>query len=85
MIDEHEVREMLQRRADTVPAPPADTTTVVRRARRRLVLNGAVATVAAAAIAAPSSSICLLTRIRRPSTCAPSPRDAVKSSCRIGS
>ena len=51
MIDEHEVREMLQRRADTVPAPPVDTTTVVRRARRRLVLNGAVATVAAAAIA----------------------------------
>ena len=51
MIDEHDVREMLQRRADSVSAPPADTPKVVRRARRRLVLNGAVATVAAAAIA----------------------------------
>src|SRR5215204_4184960 len=50
MIDDHDVREMLQRRADTVPATPVDTPTAVRRARRRLVLNGAVATVAAAAI-----------------------------------
>ena len=51
MIDEHDVREMLQRRADVAPATPADTSTVVRRARRRLALNGAVATVAAATIA----------------------------------
>jgi Tol biopolymer transport system component len=51
MIDEREVREMLLRRAHTVPATPADTPKAVRRARRRLVLNGAVATVAAAAIA----------------------------------
>jgi hypothetical protein len=51
MIDEREVREMLQRRADTVPATPADTPRVVRRARRRLALNGAVATVAAAVFA----------------------------------
>ena len=51
MIDEHEVREMLLRRAHTVPAAPVGTRTAVRRARRRLVLNGAVATVAAAAIA----------------------------------
>ena len=51
MIDDHDVREMLQRRADTVSAPPAATPTVVRRARRRLALNGAAATVAAAAIA----------------------------------
>jgi hypothetical protein len=51
MIDEHEVREMLLRRAHTVPAAPVGTPTVVRRARRRLVLNAAVATVAAAAIA----------------------------------
>jgi Tol biopolymer transport system component len=50
MIDDHDVREMLLRRADTVPAPPVDTTKVVRRARRRLVLNSAVATVAAVAI-----------------------------------
>jgi Tol biopolymer transport system component len=51
MIDEHDVREVLQRRADAVPAAPIDAPTAVRRARRRLVLNGAVATVAAAAIA----------------------------------
>lgn len=50
MIDEREVREVLQRRADTVPATPADTPTVVRRARRRILLNGALATVAAVAI-----------------------------------
>jgi Tol biopolymer transport system component len=51
MIDEHDVREMLQRRADTVSGARVDTPKVVRRARRRLALNGAVATVAAAAIA----------------------------------
>ena len=51
MIDEREIREMLQRRADTVPATPVDTPTAARRARRRLVMNGVVATVAAAAIA----------------------------------
>jgi dipeptidyl aminopeptidase/acylaminoacyl peptidase len=51
MIDDHDVREMLQRRADTVPATPIDAPTAVRRARRRLALNGVVATVAAAAIA----------------------------------
>jgi Tol biopolymer transport system component len=51
MIDDHDVREMLQRRADSVPATPVDTPTAVRRARRRLALNGAVATAAAAAIA----------------------------------
>lgn len=51
MIDEREIREMLQRRADTVPAAPADTPKAVRRARRRLALNGALATAAAVAIA----------------------------------
>ncbi|MEO8424931.1 MAG: hypothetical protein ABI595_13605, partial [Actinomycetota bacterium] len=51
MIDEHDVREMLLRRAHTVPATPTDMPTAVRRARRRLVLNGVVATVAAVAIA----------------------------------
>ena len=51
MIDEHDVREMFQRRAGAVPAAPADVQEAVRRARRRLVLNGAVATVAAVAIA----------------------------------
>lgn len=51
MIDDHEVREMLHRRADAVPATPVDPTVPVRRARRRLVVNGAMATVAAAVIA----------------------------------
>jgi WD40-like Beta Propeller Repeat len=50
MIDEREVREMLQRRSDTVATPPVGTATVVRRARRRVILNGALATVAAVAI-----------------------------------
>jgi len=49
MIDEHDVRELLRRRADTIPATLADTPQAVRRARRRLVLNGVVTTVAAAA------------------------------------
>jgi Tol biopolymer transport system component len=51
MIDDHDIREMLQRRAVAVPATPDDTLTAVRRARRRLVLSGAVATLAAVAIA----------------------------------
>ncbi|HEY5859245.1 MAG TPA: hypothetical protein VIX62_03060, partial [Actinomycetota bacterium] len=50
MIDDREIRDMLQRRADTVPAVPTDTPKAVRRARRRLVMNGALATVAAIAI-----------------------------------
>ncbi|HEY6567688.1 MAG TPA: hypothetical protein VI341_09230 [Actinomycetota bacterium] len=50
MIDEHDVREMLQRRAAAVPATTVETPTAVRRARRRIALNGAVATVAAVAI-----------------------------------
>jgi hypothetical protein len=51
MIDEHNVREMLQRRAGAAPAVPADTPKAVQRARRRLVLNGAVAMLAVVAIA----------------------------------
>lgn len=50
MIVEHDVREMLQRRAGAVPDAPADTAKVVKRAHRRLVLNGAVATLAVVAI-----------------------------------
>ena len=50
MIDEHDVREMLQRRAGAVPDAPADNAKVVKRAHRRLVLNGAVATLAVVAI-----------------------------------
>ncbi len=51
MIDEHDVREMLHRRANTVPTIVVDAPKAARRARRRLLANGAVATVATAAIA----------------------------------
>jgi hypothetical protein len=51
MIDEHEVRELLQRRASAVPTMVVDAPKAARRARRRLLANGAVATLAAAAIA----------------------------------
>ena len=50
MIDEREVREMLLRRAHTVPAMVVDTPKAVRRARRRLLVNGVVTAVAAVAI-----------------------------------
>jgi len=50
MIDEHEVRQMLARRVDTLPVTPPDTPTAVRRARRRLLVNGAVTTIAAVLI-----------------------------------
>jgi len=51
MIDEHDVREMLQHRAQAVAATPTDPPRAIRRARRRLVLNGAVVTVMVVAIA----------------------------------
>lgn len=51
MIDERQVREMLLRRADTVPATPVDAHKAVRRARGRLLMNGIVATGLVAAIA----------------------------------
>ena len=51
MIDEQKVREMLQRRADTVPTIGVDTPKALRRARRRLRVNGVVALLAAVAIA----------------------------------
>ena len=44
MIDERELREMLQRRAGTISATPADAPVAVRRARGRLALNAAVGT-----------------------------------------
>ena len=50
MIDEHEIREMLHRRANAVPATWVDTPRAVRRARRHLFVNGAVAMVATAII-----------------------------------
>ena len=51
MIDEHQVREMLHRRANAVPTIVVDAPKAARRARRRLLANGAVAMLAAAAIA----------------------------------
>ena len=54
MIDEHDVREMLKRRANAVPATSVDTPRALRRARRRLLVNGAVAMVAMAVIAVAS-------------------------------
>ncbi len=51
MIDERQIRDMLLRRADTVPATPVDTHKAVRRARGRLLANGIVATVVVATIA----------------------------------
>jgi len=45
MIDERELREMLERRAGTISATPADAPKAVRRARRRLALNAAVGTI----------------------------------------
>ncbi len=51
MIDEHDVREMLHRRASAVPIIVVDAPRAARRARRRLLVNGAVAVLAAAAIA----------------------------------
>jgi hypothetical protein len=53
MIDEDEVREMLSRRAGTLPVMPLDTPAAVRRARRRLLVNG-VTTVVAVAIVVTS-------------------------------
>jgi hypothetical protein len=50
MIDEHNVRQMLQRRANAAPQPVVDAAKATRRARRRLFVNGTVALVAVAAI-----------------------------------
>jgi WD40-like Beta Propeller Repeat len=52
MIDERELREMLERRARTISATPTDTPKAVRRARRRLVLNAAVGTLVGLAVLA---------------------------------
>ena len=52
MIDERELREMLERRAGTISATPADAPKAVRRARRRLVLNAAVGTLVGLAVLA---------------------------------
>ena len=52
MIDERELREMLERRAGTVSATPTDAPKAIRRARRRLVVNAAVGTLIGLALVA---------------------------------
>jgi hypothetical protein len=52
MIDERELREMLERRAGAIAATPTDAPKAVRRARRRLALNAAVGTVLGLAVLA---------------------------------
>ena len=52
MIDERELREMLERRAATISATPTDAPKAVRRARRRLALNAAVGTLVGLAVLA---------------------------------
>jgi Tol biopolymer transport system component len=42
MIDERQLREMLERRAETISATPTDEPTAIRRAHRRLALNATV-------------------------------------------
>jgi Tol biopolymer transport system component len=44
MIDERELREMLERRAATISATPTDVPKAIRRARRRLTVHAAVGT-----------------------------------------
>ncbi|MGZ8578564.1 MAG: hypothetical protein ACXWWX_03415 [Actinomycetota bacterium] len=52
MIDERELREMLERRAETISATPTDAPKAIRRARRRLALNAAVGTLVGLAVIA---------------------------------
>lgn len=47
MIDEHDVRAMLQRRAASILATPSETEAALRRARRRLTRTGFVGVVVA--------------------------------------
>jgi len=51
MMDEHDLREMLHRRANALGTPVVDAREASRRARGRLAVNGAVAMVAVAVIA----------------------------------
>lgn len=42
MIDDREIREMLERRVATIPASPTATAKAIKRARRRLAVNAVV-------------------------------------------
>ena len=70
MIDERELREMLERRARTISATPADASVAIRRARRRLVLNAAVGTVVGLVVLVGA-----LAGVRAIQTAAPIPAD----------
>lgn len=70
MIDERELREMLERRAGTISATPADAPKAVQRARRRLVLNAAVGTVVGFVVLVGA-----LAGVRAIQTAAPIPAD----------
>lgn len=52
MIDERQLREMLERRAGTISATPIDEPRAIRRARRRLALNATVGVLAGLAVVA---------------------------------
>jgi hypothetical protein len=52
MIDERDIREMLERRAGTISATPTDEPKAIRRARRRLGLNAVVAGLAGLSVIA---------------------------------
>jgi WD40-like Beta Propeller Repeat len=52
MIDERQLREMLERRAETISATPTDEPTATRRARRRLARNATVAGLVGLAVVA---------------------------------
>ena len=70
MIDERELREMLERRAGTISATPTDAPVAIRRARRRLVLNAAVGTVVGLVVLVGA-----LAGVRAIQTAAPIPAD----------
>jgi WD40 repeat protein len=51
-MDERELRQMLRRRAESIPATPTDEPKAIRRARRRLALNGVLAGLVGVAVVA---------------------------------
>jgi Tol biopolymer transport system component len=77
MIDERKLREMLERRAETISPTPTDEPTAIRRARRRLALNATVGgfvilAVVAGALAGLQTIQATPTRVE-PATPPPSP------------
>ncbi|MEX2458058.1 MAG: hypothetical protein WD770_03625 [Actinomycetota bacterium] len=52
MIEERDVRKMLERRAEAISAAPTDEPKAIRRARRRLALNATVAGLVGVAVVA---------------------------------